>query len=136
MISPAIGRWRMASSPSKKYLPFSDSVRKAVKKRAAVPAFPTCSLASLAGIFPARPITLMVWSGLSTSMVKPSCLSEVIKISVSRLKRAPRKRVSPSARAAKIRARFVILFDPGTWATPRAGEVNGLITIESLMGLV
>ena len=109
-----MGRCRMASSPSKKYLPFSERVRKAVKKRAAVPALPTCNLASLAGILPPSPITLIVCNALFASTENPSCFKEVIKISVSRLKRAPRKRVSPSANAAKIRARLVILLEPGT----------------------
>ena len=111
-------------------------MRKAVKKRAAVPALPTCNFASLAGIFPPNPTTLMVCNILLASTENPNSRNEVIKISVSRLKRAPRKSVSPSANAAKIRARLVILLEPGTWATPCAGEQNGLTTKDSLMSLI
>jgi len=51
-----------------------------------------------------------------------------MRMRVSRLKSAPVNSVTPSASAARIRARLVMLFEPGTWATPRAGVWKGRMT--------
>ena len=130
---PRIGRARMASSPSSSYEPPGASARKAVRNRAAVPALPTWSFARSRGMRPPRPTIRTVPAGSSSPTSKPSARRAAMRIRVSRLKRAPEKTVTPSARAARMSARLVMLFEPGTWATPRAGVVKGRMTRAGLM---
>ena len=130
---PAMGRARIASSPSISYTPPGASAKKAVRKRAAVPALPTCSRACAFGMRPPRPRMRMVWAASSAETAKPRACRAAMRMRVSRLKSAPVNNVSPSASAASNRARLVMLFEPGTCATPRAGVRKGVIVRVGLM---
>ena len=57
-------------------------------------------------------------------------------ICVSSLQRAPVRVVSPLANAARIRARLVILLDPGTVICEATGVVCGIISISSGNGII
>jgi hypothetical protein len=48
-------------------------------------------------------------------------------ISVSRLKRAPRRVTGSRQRAARMRARLVMLLEPGRRTAPRTGAVKGVM---------
>ncbi|MGO9477907.1 MAG: hypothetical protein ACLP7I_08185 [Limisphaerales bacterium] len=52
-------------------------------------------------------------------------------ICVSSLHSAPVKTVSPSASAARMSARLVMLFDPGTVISARTGLSSGTISMRS-----
>jgi hypothetical protein len=77
---------------------------------------------------------LIVRAASFVSTLKPSCRSAATMMRVSRLKRAPCRVVVPFASAARISARFVMLFEPGNVTLPRTGRVNG--TMGSLSGKV
>ena len=128
-ISPAIGRARIASSPSNLYLPPFLSATSAVIKRAAVPALPTFSSATELGICPISDSISIVFSYLSRFTTYPSFVRQSAIISVSREKSAPSRRVLPPSSAASSIARFVMLFDPGGRIDAAHLNVKGFTTI-------
>ena len=115
--------------------------RRAARNLAAVPAFPTNKSNGFPavpplGICPAKPRTRMVrlqasFSSGSKSMIKPNCRNAAVMICVSSLHSAPRKVIGPFASAARIRARLVMLLEPGTVMTAETGASNGVISMTS-----
>lgn len=112
-ISPAIGRERMGSSQSNLYFPPLRSAARAVTNLAAVPALPTCSCAHEFGGCPPGDSISMLFSKRLRFTTYPRRARQSAIISVSRENSAPSMRVLPPARAARIIARFVRLFEPG-----------------------
>src|SRR3990172_3000390 len=113
----------------------------AVRKRAAVPALATKTSSGRSrlpalGIRPPSPVTLIVrlassaGSG-STPTSKPSLRSASTMPSVSSHQRAPRSVVLPSARAARMSALFVMLFDPGMVTRTGDGLAGGTTSTTS-----
>src|SRR3954469_4334004 len=66
-----------------------------------------------------------------TSTMKPSSWRHSTMIWVSSLQRAPSSVTSPSASAARMSARFVMLLEPGTVISARTGLSSGTISISS-----
>ena len=95
--------------------------RRAVRKRAAVPALPTSISASFFGILPPKPVIVIFLLSSSTKTGNPRRISASIKCLESSLKRHPFKTLRPLASAAIKRALFVILFEPGTLVTISCG---------------
>ena len=69
-----MGRLRMAGEPSTTYVP-CPSATAAVRKRAAVPALPICSVASAVGKRPSTPSTVNVRAASSACTRTPSAVS-------------------------------------------------------------
>src|SRR5262245_2387021 len=80
---------------------------------------------------PPRPTTLIVAAASSPSIAKPSPPSAATMRSVSSLRSAFSITVGPSARAARISARLVMLFEPGTRTSARSGPPSGSISTMS-----
>ena len=73
-------------------------------------------------------------SGATFTMKPSSCRHSTITC-VSSLHNAPRSVTSPSAKAARINARFVMLLEPGTVISARTGPASGMISMRSGRGI-
>ena len=71
----------------------------------------------------------------STLTMKPSSCRHSTITCVSSLQSAPSRVVSPSASAARINARLVMLFEPGTVISARTGLSSGTISMRSGKGI-
>ena len=86
------------------------------------------------GMMPPRPVTESVrlaGSRGSVAMVtaKPRRRRQSVMAMVSSLQRAPRSSTVPEERAARTRARLVMLLEPGMTTSERGGRAGGTISI-------
>ena len=133
-----MGRFFICSEASRCQTPLAQPSM-AVRKRAAVPALPTLIAAVSFGMRPPRPVTRTVWAGSSTTTSKPRSFKHCRKCLESSLNRAPFSSVSPLARAASIRARLVMLLEPGASMVSSKGCVGWLkigCTLYIFMGIL
>ena len=111
VIKSPIGRRSICCDERTINCPF-ERARRAVIKRAAVPALPTYTSPLSFGSLPPQPCTVTVVPLTSTPM--PRLLRQPIKVRQSSERPAPYSTDVPSARAEMRRARAVMLFEPGT----------------------
>ena len=108
----------------------------AARNRATVPALPTKISFGALGIRPPKPCTVIVRlhgsvGSAATVVSKPSNRSASTMICVSSLHNAPVSRTSPTANAARMSTRLVMLLEPGTVTFAITGPGIGTISMRS-----
>ena len=88
-----------------------------------VPELPQASSASLAGTLPPQPVTSARQLASSSVIAMPSSPSAAIINRVSSANKRPRRMLVPSASPARISARLVMLFDPGSVTVASSGPL-------------
>ncbi len=130
-----IGRSLIRGVPSISTGPLTSGAM-AVMNRAVVPDAPTSIL--LVGTPNSPPVPNTSHGSATSSIITPSCCNAVRMTTVSSASRAPWRREAPDfASAARIRARFVALFDPGGLTTASIGASTGeAVYVSMRAGLV
>ena len=114
----------MRSIPSIRNRPCAVAV-KAVQKRITVPALPQNRSASSTGSRPRQPVTSATQPVSSTVTGIPRARRASNINRVSSAIKTPVSRLCPSANAAAISARLVMLFEPGGVTTASRGRPTG-----------